>query len=130
MRSASSGLAFAMLLLVQILAPLLHVHTSGNTGNGILHVPGLESLYLAHNNTAQPPHAEQTDGLVVGIAQGLRQPLDTSISFASSHDAIRQESSIAIPAILNARLQRRDAVRQTIIRDRSSLSPPTRGPPA
>jgi hypothetical protein len=130
MRSVSSNLAFILLLLVHILAPLLHVHTSGNTGNGVLHVPGLESLYLAHGKTSvQAPHAEQADGMVVGIAQGLRQPFDTGIAFASLHDAILHDLLPVPPIVLSGRLQA-GAQHQAVIHDGIKLAPPARAPPA
>jgi hypothetical protein len=129
-RSVSSILAFTLLLLVQILAPLLHAHTSGNTGNGRLHVPGLESLYLTHNNTTvQSPHAEQADGFAVGIAQGLRQSFDSDIAFVSSLDTALHAPSLIHPIAL-ADLLPADAPNPAVIDNAIKLVPPTRAPPA
>ena len=130
MRSVSSSLAFSLLLLVQILAPLLHAHTSGNTGNGALHIPGLESLYLTHDKAMQSSSAEQAEGLVVGIAQGLRQPFDTDIAFTSSQNVVLHDLP-PIPSIaLNGQQQTHAPHHDAVILDRIKPSPPTRGPPA
>jgi hypothetical protein len=129
MRSISSSLAFVLLLLVQILAPLLHAHTSGNFGNGFLHVPGLESLYLAHNNTSvRSPKMEPSEGFVVDIAQGLRQPFDACIAFASSHEAILHELPLIPPIALAGRFLAYTPA-SAVINDNGNLSPPSRAPP-
>lgn len=130
MRSVSSGLGFAMLLLVQILAPLLHVHTSGNDG-GIkaLHIPGLESLYFAHNKAMQSAHAEQADGFVVGIAEGLPRSLDAGMLFASSDDLPWSVSPFLLSSVFTSDPFSNSNLR-AVIRYRSVVSPPPRGPPA
>ncbi|WNV06577.1 hypothetical protein RP726_09260 [Candidatus Methylospira mobilis] len=129
MRSVFTGLAFILLLLVQILAPLLHAHTSGNNGKGVLHVPGLESFYLSHSKkTAQTTDAGQVDGIVVGIAEGLRQPCDNDIEFPSSHNAVVDNPPAILPIALTGRLSA-DSPCPAVTHDSLWHIPPTRAPP-
>lgn len=129
MRSVSSSMAFVLFLLVQILAPLLHAHTSGNSDYGFLHVPGLESLYLAHNKPGvQLPKIEPSEGFVVDIAQGLRQPFDAGIAFASYQDAIPHALPLIQPIAPSGRFPANTPT-SAVINDSGNLSPPTRAPP-
>lgn len=70
----------AMLVMLQLLAPLVHAHTRQNAFNdevtGKLHMPGLETLNLQGDEIGQYLNATATDpseGLAVGIDHGIKQ---------------------------------------------------------
>jgi hypothetical protein len=61
---------YALLVLIQVLAPWVHAHTSRETG-GFLHMPGLETL--AHSGKAFAAEDFQAGGadVIVGMQAGV-----------------------------------------------------------
>lgn len=67
----------ALLVLLQLLAPLVHAHTGQAVLGGVseLHIPGLEALSNLQNDSdgyAQAALAAPSEGLLVGVDSGIK----------------------------------------------------------
>jgi hypothetical protein len=70
MTRASRLALYALLVLMQILAPWVHAHTGRETG-GFLHLPGLESLAGSGKGYAVADLQAGTADVIVGVQAGV-----------------------------------------------------------
>lgn len=62
---------YALLVLMQILAPWVHAHTAGRETGGFLHLPGLESLAKSGKAYATADLPAGLADVIVGVQAGV-----------------------------------------------------------
>ena len=81
MQQASRIATIILYALMQFIAPLVHAHAGGGQLSGAIHVPGLEFLGKADGKSAQAFTHQASQGVIVGVATGLRIQGDESNIF-------------------------------------------------
>lgn len=122
---------FIFLALLQLLAPLVHAHTSGSFGRVGLHVPGLEIVNASQLGDTASAVAYSCDagGLVIGVNAGIRQSLIDSIADTNHYFDLPAPAQIVKPSLLGYEVNFSPHSAVVVYRLSTSLHAP-RAPPA